>query len=233
MPEPKRSVEPFDVLLQSAMPLQLLEFFNVLGERLAAAFANAARVLPDSRAPTAKQVRGTTRRHYMNLALHEAAAAVGLQVETMWTDPPTWSFPVVKIGGFTLTLGVIESRFRGAPRKLRSKSKFVQLLCERNAPLNPQSSLFEGHEDIPRLIPTGALGALLVAQFQPSMPDVPAFLGFWVPSENLSEAYYVRSFDEITAMLRDRLGKATRRPRKPPVRKKVVIKRPRKLPPEK
>jgi hypothetical protein len=128
------------------------------------------------------------------------------------------------VGGFTLSLGIVETRFRGASRRLRTRSKYLRQLCERNAPLNPQGSLFASTDESDRLIPDGALGGLIVVQYRAHQPDVPAFIGFWVPSEKLGGPYYVRSFDEVIAMIRDRLSLA-RRPAKRVIARKPVLKR--------
>jgi hypothetical protein len=100
-------------------------------------------------------------------------------------------------------------------------------LCERNAFIDPQTSLFDSFKPADAIIPDGALGGLVVAQFAPHAPDKPAFLGFWIPSERLGRAYYVRSFEEIIAMLRDRLS-LSRRPVKKTVERKRLRRRPHK-----
>jgi hypothetical protein len=103
----------------------------------------------------------------------------------------------------------------------------MEKLCERNAFVDPQTSLFDAFDPSEAVIPDGSLGGLIVAQYRPHMPDAPAFLGFWIPSEKLNKAYYVRSFDEIIAMLRDRLS-LSRKPIKRVVERKPLRKRARK-----
>ena len=66
----------------------------------------------------------------------------------------------------------------------------MEKLCERNAFVDPQTSLFDTFKPSDAIIPDGALGGLIVAQFAAHKPDTPAFLGFWVPSEKLRSAYY-------------------------------------------
>ena len=223
----KRIIDPFELMLRRANLPKLLEFFKRAEERLASAFPRASRVLAESNAPSAKQARGTARRHHLHEALLSAASDVGLPVETRWTDPATWSYPVIKIGGFSLTIGIVETRYRGAARTLRSKSKYMEQLCARNGILDPQTGLFDDIAPKDTIIADGAMGGLIVAQYRPHTPDTPAFLGFWVPSENLKSAYYVRSFDEVIAAIRDRLS-LSRRPAKKTVERKPLRKRSKK-----
>jgi hypothetical protein len=94
-------------------------------------------------------------------------------------------------------------------------------MCERNEILNPQGSLFDDSDDGDRVLPDGSLGALIVVQYRAHQPDIPAFIGFWVPSEKLKNAYYIRSFEEVISSIRARLSLA-RRPVKRTILRKVV-----------
>jgi hypothetical protein len=220
MSKRRRHVEPFEALIRHGNLSQLLDFFTRAEERLTSAFPRASRALSESNSPSAKQVRGSTRRHYLHEALLTAARDVKLPVLEGWTEPATWSFPVVKAGAFSLTIGIVETKYRGAARTLRSKGKYIANMCERNAPMNPQSDLFKTVDPADTIIPDASLGALVVAQFRPHQPDVPAFLGFMVPSEKLNGNYCLMSFEEVITRLRDRLSLA-RRPAK-----KVVLRKP-------
>lgn len=222
----RKPIDPFELLLRRGDANQLLNFFMRAEERLTLAFPRASRVLSDSQSPSARQVRGGTRRHYLHEALASAAADAGFPLETRWTDPATWSFPVIKIGGYSMTIGIVETRYRGAARTLRTRSKYMEQLCQRNEIVDPQTRLFDTISTSDSVIPDGALGGLIVAQYQAHNPDVPAFLGFWVPSTKLNQHYYVRSFAEIIAMLRERLS-LSRRPVKRTVERKGVKRRPR------
>ena len=217
----KAFVEPLEELIANEDAEKLLRFFTLAEERLTNAFPRASGVLADSFSPSAKQVRGSTRRHFLHEALATAACDAGLEFENRWTDPATWSFPVVRSGSFSMTIGIVDTRFRGGARTLRTTSQYVAELCERNAIANPQASLFDGWDRKDVLIPRGSLGALIVAQYSPAQPDQPAFLGFWVPSEDLTQPYYVRSFDQVIAALRDRL-ELRRRPAKRTVERKKL-----------
>ena len=215
----ERFVDPLEELLRHENADQLLRFFSLAEERLTLAFPRASRMLAESASPSAKQVRGTTRRHYLHEALATAAQDAGLEFENRWTDPATWSFPVVRSGSFSMTIGIVDTRFRGASRALRTTSQYVAELCQRNAIVNPQAGLFDGIDRKDAVIPKGSLGALIVAQYSPTNPEEPAFLGFWVPSADLREPYYVRSFDQVITALRDSL-ELTRRPAKKVVERK-------------
>lgn len=226
----QRFVDPLEELVRHEDADQILKFFTLAEERLTLAFPQASRMLSEFDSPSAKQVRGTTRRHFLHEGLATAAQDAGLEFESRWTDPATWSFPVVRSGSFSMTIGIVDTRFRGASRALRTTSQYVAELCQRNAVVNPQGGLFESIARDDTIIPRGSLGALIVAQYSSSKPDEPAFLGFWVPSENLREPYYVRSFDQVIAALRDRL-ELERRPAKKTVERKRL--RIRKKPPGK
>jgi hypothetical protein len=217
----KRFVDPLEELLRNEAAEQLLRFFALAEERLTLAFPRASSMLADSASPSAKQVRGSTRRHYLHEALATAARDAGLEFENRWTDPATWSFPVVRSGSFSMTIGILDTRFRGSSKALRTTSQYVADLCERNQVANPQGGLFDGIERKDAVIPRGSLGALIVAQYSPARPDEPAFLGFWVPSPDLREPYYVRSFEQVIAALRDHL-EMDRRPSKKTVERKTL-----------
>lgn len=217
----KRFVDPLDELLKNEAAEQLLRFFTLSEERLTLAFPRASSMLAESASPSAKQVRGSTRRHYLHEALETAARDAGLEFERRWTEPATWSFPVVRSGSFSMTIGIVDTRFRGAARALRTTSQYVADLCQRNAVANPQSGLFDGIDRKDAVIPRGSLGALIVAQYSPANPEEPAFLGFWVPSPDLREPYYVRSFDQVISALRQHLEMG-RRPTKKSVERKAV-----------
>jgi hypothetical protein len=220
----KRFVDPFELMIRRADLSRLLKFFMRLEERLSSAFPRSARVMAESNSPSAKQVRGSTRRHYLHQALESSAADTKYPCQTRWTQPASWSYPVVGLGGFSLTVGITETKYRGASRTLRSRSQYLKELCVRNEIANPQIPLFEQFDPKDAVIPDGALGGLIVAQYSSGQPTYPAFLGFWVPSPDLTKAHYVRSLDEIIAMLRERLS-MSRRPTKKLVERKPLRRR--------
>jgi len=220
----RRIVDPFELLLRRADLDKMLRFFTLAEERLTMAFPRAARLLAESDDPSAKQTRGSYRRHYLHDALLSAARDAGLACEIGWTTPPTWSFPVIRSGSFKLTIGVVDTRFRGDARALRTTSAYVAEMCKRNEVASPQGWLFDIVDPKDAVIPDASLGALIVAQYAPHNPDAPAFLGFWVPSEDLSKPYYVRSFDQVIEMLRSKL-ELSRRPAKRVVERKPLRRR--------
>lgn len=217
-------IDPFELLIRRTDLGRMLRFFTLAEERLTMAFPRAARLLAESDDPTAKQVRGTSRRHYLHEALLTAAQDAGIDCDIGWTDPPTWSFPVIKSGSFKLTIGIVDTRFRGDSRALRTTASYVAEMCKRNEIASPQGGLFDAIDPKDAVIPDASLGALIVAQYAPHNPDVPAFLGFWVPSKDLSAPYYVRSFEQIIEMLRAKL-ELSRRPAKRTIERKQLRRR--------
>jgi hypothetical protein len=217
----KRFIDPFELVTRASDLTRLLRFFILLDERMTAAFPRAARMLPESGDPSAKQVRGSTRRHHLHDALASAASDAGLACAMRWTEPASWNYPVAVLGGFSCTVGIVETKYRGAARSLRSRSEYLKQLCQRNEIVNPQSTLFDEETPPEALIPDGSLGGLVVAQYASNQPLKPAGLGFWVPSADLRSAYYIRSLDEIIEMLRIRLS-LSRKPQKKRVERKPI-----------
>lgn len=220
---PHRPLVPLDLLTRSADPEQLLRFVQALDEEMAAATADAVRTIPEATVPSAKQARGTLRRHFMERAVRAAGTRAGLKVGTSWTTPATWSYPTVRIGAFTLVLGLVFNRYNGAPRQLRTRSSYVEALCARNAPLDPQGQLFDGAaEAVPTLIPDGAFGGLIVSEHNAASPEIPSFVGIWVPSSDLKQRYHSYSLEQVMAYLREKIAGL-----KKPARKAVQRKLPR------
>jgi hypothetical protein len=122
MPQ-NRYIDPFEVVTRSEDLERILTLFMRLEERMTDAFPRSARVLEADNDPAARGTRGIARRHYYHKALETAASDAGVTCVTRWTDPATWSYPVVTLGGFSATIGVVERRFRGAPKSLRSRSE--------------------------------------------------------------------------------------------------------------
>ena len=221
-----RLLLPLDLLTRSAEPVQLLLFFQALDEEMAAATADAARTIPQATVPSAKQARGTLRRHFMERAIRAAGSRAGIEVGTSWTTPATWSYPTVRLGAFTLVLGVVFSRNRNAPRQLRTRSAYVEALCARNAPLNPQGRLFEEPDaSVPPLIPDGTFGGLVVTEHSGRAPEVPSYVGLWVPSDDLKQRYHSFSLEQIVAYLREKIADQKRPVRKAVQRKAVQLKK--------
>ncbi|MBB4153584.1 hypothetical protein GGQ80_001486 [Sphingomonas jinjuensis] len=220
---PHRPLVPLDLLTRSDDVEQLLRFFQALEEEIVAATADAVRTIPQANVPSAKQARGTLRRHFMERAVRAAGARTALEVGTSWTTPATWSYPTVRIGAFTLVLGLVFSRYNGAPRQLRTRSSYVKTLCARNAPLDPQGALFEPAAGaVSTLIPDGAFGGLIVSEHNAATPEIPSFVGLWVPSTDLKQRYHSYSFEQIMGYLREKIAGM-----KKPVRKAVQRKLPK------
>ncbi|MQT14608.1 hypothetical protein [Segnochrobactrum spirostomi] len=217
MPQHKR---PLELLCRSHDPKVLLGFFRALEEEMVAATADAARVVPEASVPSAKQARGVLRRHYIERAARNAAARTGIEIGTGWNSLRNWSFPTILLGAFTLAIGIVSRPNLTAPQRLRTRSAYVAKLCSRNEPLNPQLSLFdEPVANLTTLIPDGAFGAMIVSEHSNNSPDIPTYLGVWIPSKDLRNKYHSYSFEEIFTYLRDNITTLKRPTRKAPVRK--------------
>lgn len=218
-----RGNDPVELLLRRADAGRMLAFFKAVSEYMATAFADAAKIVPaepgDSPAVSA---RGNLRRLRLDRAFRAAAAAVGYPVVTGTTNPPSWKYPIVRLGAFSLTLGIVQRATSYGPPRLRSRGNYVLDHVARNEPVNPQGSLLSAKIDVVEVIPDGALGAFVVAEPSVHLPDSPLYLGFMVPSPNLGRTYYRCSLERLVGLLQERVA-AERRP----VRKKVERKQPK------
>ncbi|GLR79724.1 hypothetical protein HUE56_11760 [Azospirillum oryzae] len=219
-----QAFEPLDLLSRSHDTNQLLRFIQALDEEMTAATANAVRAFPLTTS-SAKQARGAARRHFMENAIRSAGLRTGIQVDTEWSKPATWSYPTVKMGAFKVAVGIIFSRNRNAPRQLRTKSAYAKALCARNSPLSPQGQLFpDPSEAVKTVIPEGAFGGFIVSEHSSYTDEVPSFLGLWIPSNDLKQRYHSYSLEEIMLYLRAKLAKQTKPTRKNPSRKFPTLK---------
>lgn len=220
-----RNFEPLDLLTRSHDTNQLLRFVQALDEEMTAATANAARIVPLATS-SAKQARGTLRRHFMENAIRSAGHRTGIQVDTEWSNPATWSYPILKMGAFKVAIGVVFSRNLSAPRQLRTRSAYAKALCARNSPLNPQGQLFPDISGtVESVIPEGAFGGFIVSEHSNYTDEIPSFIGLWIPSDDLKQRYYCYSLDQIMLYLRAKLTKQTKPTRKTPSRKLPTLKR--------
>jgi hypothetical protein len=222
----KRSAEVLKLLLRHGDPGKLLTFFRAVEEGFATSFADA-----NTRMPASPRVyaRGAIRRVLMDRAFRAAAAKAELAPTTDFTDPPTWSYPTLRLGAFSVTLGIVDKDRATGSRRLRNRGKYVRHHARNNEAMNPQGSLLPDEGGgVTRVIPSGSLGALVVAEASVYKPDVPLWLGIWIPSPNLRRAYYRCSLDVLLALLREHQLAAARRVRpaagRPVERKKPVLK---------
>lgn len=226
----KRSAEVLKLLLRHGDAGQLLAFFRAVEEGFTTAFADANVRMPATpKDRPAVNARGAIRRVLMDRAFRAAATNAGLASATDFTNPATWSFPTLRLGAFSVTLGIVERLRAVGPRRLRNRGKYVRHHARNNEVVNPQGSLFrDDASGVPRVIPSGSLGALVVAEASVHKPDVPMWIGFWLPSPNLRRAYYRCSLDVLLASLREHQLAAARRVRpaagQPAERKKPVLK---------
>ena len=131
---------------------------------------------------------------------------------------------MVSLGAFSVTLGIDDKKRAG--RVLRAKGRYVQRMVARNRPLDPQLPLFEETEaKVPRVIPSGTFGAMIVVEYSASQPDTPVYVGFYIPSQDLTHAYYSYSLFQLMGELRDADGEVKKPARRTVARKKVVLKR--------
>lgn len=223
-------MEPLKLLLRQENPGQLLTFFHSVGENFTAAFADAAAKMPAaSKDRPAVNARGAIRRCLMDQAFRSAAIKTGFVPATGFTDPPTWSYPTVRLGAFSLTLGIVEKMRVTGSHRLRNRGEYVRRHARNNEVANPQGNLFRDEVNgIPRVIPHGSLGALVVAEASVHTPDVPLWIGFWLPSPNLKRSYFRCSLDVLLAFLREQQLASERRIRpmasRTVERKKPVLK---------
>lgn len=218
----RQSYAVLELLMRRESPAQLLAFFQSLAEHLAVSFADSARAAPGRNRPMI-QARGNLRRAFMDDAFRKAAANAGIAANTGTTIPPTWSYPIARLGTFSISLGVVDRHSSRSARRLRSRGEYVRNLVARNAALNPQSSLF-GVSDagVPTVIPKGAFGALVVVEASVRVPDAPVYMGLMVPSANLKASYYQVGLDSLIRMLRDKIAET-----KTPKRRAVERKKPK------
>lgn len=216
---------PLDLLARSPSTARLLQFLQAYHEGVDAATADAARAHP-SPEHSSKLARGTARRDLMHRAFRSAASAAGLAVETGYNANKSWSFPKLRCGAFTLTLGKLTRRHRHAERKLSSRPDYARAFCVRNDALDPQGMLFgHGKDVMSAVIPDGTFGALIVSEHCGATPDVPSFVGIWVPSSDLRKGYHCYALDEVVAYLREKLAGDRKPVRKPVERKMPIVKR--------
>lgn len=226
----KRSAGILKLLLRHGDVGELLTFFRAVEEGFTTAFADANVRMPAApKDRPAVYARGTIRRVLMDRAFCAAATKAGLASVTNFTDPPTWSFPTLRLGAFSVTLGIVEKLQAVGSRRLRNRGKYVRNHARNNEAANPQGSLFRADvSGVPRLIPNGSMGALVVAEASVHNPDVPMWIGFWLPSPNLRRAYYQCSLHALLASLREHQLAAARHVRpaagQPAERKKPVLK---------
>ncbi|MCA3563815.1 MAG: hypothetical protein IOC90_12350 [Methylocystis sp.] len=199
----------------------MLSFFQALSERMATAFSDAAKMVPAARGDgPAVSARGNLRRLHLDRAFRAAAADTGYPIVTGTTTPPSWNYPIIRLGAFSLTLGIVQRATSYGPRRLRSRGNYAYDHVVRNGPANPQGSLLASAHDVVEVIPDGALGAFVVAESSVHVPDSPLYLGFMVPAPNLRQSYFMCSLERLVGLLQERVA-AERRPARKKVERKL------------
>lgn len=228
----RRRLDVVDLLLRRGDASAALEFFKRLAEQLSASFADSAKAFPAApKDSIALTTRGHVRRLYLDRGFRAAAAHAGYGTGTSYTQPPTWNFPVLRLGAFAVTLGVVDRSSSRRDWYLRSRAKYLLDHAARNAVLNPQGGLFEERPaGVVEVIPDGALGALVVVEPSSYVPDAPVHIGFMVPSPSLRKTYFRCSLERLIALLQERVAVEARPVRKPIGRKLPKLKKAPKRP---
>lgn len=218
-----RSRDPFELLVRRGDPGRLLELFQQMSERFAAACADSAKAVAAQPGDgPAVSARGNLRRLHLDRAFKSAASHAGFHVVTNFTTPASWNFPVVRLGAFSLTLGIVQRTRPGGPRRLRTRGTYAHDLAMRNQTVNPQGSLLEDRPGVVEVIPDGSLGAFVVIETSVHVPDSPIYVGLLVPSPDLRRTFYRVSLERLIGQLEERVGKARK-----PVRKSIERKKPK------
>lgn len=227
-----RGRDPVELLLRRADAARVLAFFKALSEYMATAFSDAAKTVPAVRGDgPAVSARGNLRRLHLDRAFRAAAADAGYVVVTGTTTPPSWNYPIVRFGAFSLTLGIVQRTTSYGPRSLRSRGNYAFDHVVRNEPVNPQGSLLPTAPEVVEIIPDGALGAFVVAEPSVHVPDSPLYLGFMVPAPNLRRSYFMCSLERLVGLLQERVAAGRRPARKKVERKQPKLKKQPKRPP--
>lgn len=214
-------------LLRKEDPARLLALLQPLSEGLSAACADSAKKIPAVRENRpAVSARGNVRRWLMHEAFIRAAEQAGIPLTKSSNATGTWTFPVIRLGAFSITVGVVDRPYTASAPRLRSRGRYVRDLVERNRPLNPIADMFAKPADaMPSVIPNGAFGGLVVIEPSLWVPDTPSFIGFLVPSPDLRGNYFRCSLDFLIRHLRGKIA-ATKKPKRAaPQRKLVGLKR--------
>lgn len=219
--------ELIDLLLKGEDPQRVLKFLEAVSEQFGAAFADSAARAPAPR--TDKQgvaARGTTRHWYLDQALARASKTAGLSSKKRYTDPASYDYTVAQVGAYSIALGIVHTPYRTGHRKIRSRATYLKQLMTRNKALNPQGNLFlKDDRQLPRVVPAGSFGALLAVESSVKTPDVPLYLGFWVPKPSLKGRYWGCGLQYLIDEVRSRIHGTKRSGRKVIERKRPAIKR--------
>jgi hypothetical protein len=209
-------LDPLAMLVRRMDRQKLVTFFTAVNESFPAAFADSARNIParpNQRA--AIHARGNLRHSKLEEMFRSAAKKAQLPIITGYTNPPSWSFPIIRAGAFSITLGIADRRFVPGRRRLRSRGRYMQRHCERNNILDPQSRLiFAKERDVVRkIIPDGSIGALITVEGSIHTPNLPRYIGFWVMAPGLRRTFFDVPIEDLIAFLRKSTSeKSDRRP---------------------
>jgi hypothetical protein len=226
------ALDPWN-LLKNADSARLADFLEYFDEGIAAAFIDSHRKVPARRHERpGVYARGTYRRWQLDESFRRSAQKAGMVITTGTNSPPTWSFPILRTGAFSITLGIVDRHLAQGPRRLRCKGAYMRRHAARNGVMDPQGSLGFTREKVTTILPNGAIGAVIVVEGSVHQPDRPRYVGFWIPSPSLVKPFFRAKIEDVVLSLRRYAAAAA--PRKPapgerikPVRKMPVRKTPR------
>lgn len=193
-------LQSLDLLFRGREPKELLKIFSLLDEEVAVAVADAGRESPGDDTPEARKSRAFLRRHKINLAILRASEKLYLPVRQDFSKGKGASFAIARVGAFSIVPARLRPAFRSMPRSLSSRPAYMKEICARNGILDPQGDLFLPRK--PDLIPDGALGAVLVTEYDGPTPGVASFVGLLIPSPDLKKELHCFSLKEIKEHLR-------------------------------
>lgn len=204
---PRRRFDPLDALARGTDLPQSLRFFESLEEGVYADFLDSNRDIPsDPDDRPAVYARGNVRRMRLDRTVKKAAAVAELPIVVKRTYPASWSYPVVEMGPYSVTVGMADRRSMTARRHLRCHGKYMRFHVEQNDIADPQGSLFEIKSKITRLVPRGSIGAVIAIEPSLLHPDRPRYVGFWIPRPSLKGTYFRITMDGLIVYLRERIA---------------------------
>lgn len=224
--------DPIGALLRGADASNLVTFFQAVEEGISSDFIDSNRSVPaEPDEMPAIAARGHVRHMLHGRTLKRAAKSADLNYETGRTAPATWSFPVISIGAYSITIAIVDRITSRNVKRIRSRARYLKQLVSQNDVADPQGTLFLGEGKVTRLVPRGSVGAVIAIQPSEIAPDRPSYVGFWIPRPNLRKTFYRIKLEELVSLLRERVAAKTPKKAMTTERKKLVrkpiIKKPR------
>lgn len=208
MPAKKMSF-PISLLLRQNSAEQVRAFFKALDESFRAAFADAERICPAERSdrPSVND-RGNNRRNRLDRAFRASASIAKFPIVTKYNSSATWCYPVVQIGPYSITQAIVDRPVNYGSMRIRCRGRYMRSHVANNDAIDPQKRLEYESKKTKRLIPNGSVGAVIAVEPSMLTPDTPNYVGFYIPTENLSGKYYRQSLDKIVSLLDAHIAEA-------------------------